>query len=196
MCGEYGEARGRPHYHACLLNIRFKDQLFYSSRGGNNIYTSALLDSIWQLGECKIGALTMESAAYVARYCTQTITGKAADKAYRLYDSTTGETWLRKPEYAKMSNRPGIGAPWLHKYVSDIYPKGEHYVGGHYRKPPRYYDNLFRKHYDNNDVIYEQISKRREARAILQQPDNTKDRRAVKEELANIRFKQLKRSLK
>lgn len=194
MCGEYGEARGRPHYHACLFNLHFKDQLFYSSRGGNNIYTSQTLNKLWGLGECKIGALTFESAAYVARYCTERVTGKDADKAYRLVDKTTGHTWLRTPEYNKMSNRPGIGAPWLHRYVSDVYPKGECLVRGRFGKPPRYYDTIFRRDYDNNDQQYNRIVERRKERAILHQDDANKDRRTVREELATLNLKQRRKT--
>lgn len=196
MCGEYGEAKGRPHYHAILFNYDFNDKLFYSERGGQKLYESNTLESIWGLGNCMIGSVTFESAAYVASYCTQTVTGAAADKAYRLYDSTTGETWRRQPEYAEMSRNPGIGAPWLHKYVTDIYPKGECLTRGRMGKPPRYYDNIFRRDYDKDDILYKQISERRQERAKLQQSDNTRARREVKELVVMARFKTKPRSLK
>lgn len=186
MCGEYGEARGRPHYHACLFNLRFKDQLFYSSRGGNKIYTSATLDKLWGLGDCKIGALTFESAAYVARYCTEVVTGERANEAYQLIDKTTGELHQRKPEYNEMSRRPGIGAPWLQKYHSDVYPFGECLVRGRKGKPPRYYDTVFRRDYDNNDTIYKQIVERRAERAILKADDQRKERRLTREKVAEL----------
>lgn len=188
MCGEYGEARGRPHYHACLFNFDFRDKLFYSSRGGNDIYSSKILDDIWQLGECKIGALTFESAAYVSRYCTEKKTGPLAAKSYELIDKETGELHKRKPEYNEMSRNPGIGAPWLHKYLCDVYPSGEVLVGKRKAKPPRYYDNLFRKHYDNNDITYNLIVEKRKQRAILQQSDNTRARRMDKEKIAQLRL--------
>lgn len=195
MCGEYGEARGRPHYHCILFNHDFRDKLFYSKRGGNDLYTSATLDHIWRLGECKIGAVTFESAAYVASYCTKKITGALADKTYRVYDSTTGETWLREPEYADMSRRPGIGAPWLHRYITDVYPSGEILSRGRKAKPPRYYDTIYRRDYDTNDIHYTHIAHKRQQRAILQQHDNTRARRETKEKVALARYKSKKGTL-
>lgn len=200
MCGEYGEARGRPHYHLILFNFRFKDQLFYSSRGGNDIYTSDTLDAIWGMGECKIGAVTFESAAYVSRYCVDKITGPDADKHYNLLDKETGEYFKRKPEYTRASNggrngTGGIGAPWLHKFLSDVYPRGEVLARNNKVKAPRYYDKLFRKHYDNNDQQYKLIAERRHAHAKLQSADNTRERREVKERLAILKLKQKRRQL-
>lgn len=188
MCGEYGEGRGRPHYHACLFNIHFKDQLYYSARGGNKIYTSRLLDDIWQLGECKIGAVTFESAAYVSRYIADRKTGPDAHNAYTLLDKNTGEIFQRKPEYNDMSRNPGIAAPWIDKYLTDVYPEGEVLVRNRKAKPPRYYDNRFRQLYDHNDEQYNNIKARRQERAILQQPDNTRARRETKERLAELQL--------
>lgn len=196
MCGEYGEARGRPHYHCILFNFHFKDQLFYSSRGGHNIYTSRTLDDLWQLGNCMIGAVTFESASYVARYCVDKITGPDAEKHYNLLDKTTGEYFHRKPEYTKSSNRPGIGAPWLHKFLRDVYPRGDVLSRNHFTKAPRYYDKIFRRDYDHDDKQYNIIKDKRLDHAKLQAPDNTRARRDVKEELARLKLNDKRKPLK
>ena len=187
MCGEYGEGRGRPHYHACLFNLDFRDKLYFKRVGDSVLYTSDTLQRLWPFGFSLIGDVTFESAAYVARYCVNKRTGKDADKTYRLIDKETGETFLRKPEYNKASSKPGIGAPWLDKYVSDVYPRGEILVRGHMTKPPRYYDKRFREHHDHNDIIYNQIRQRREQKANLHMADQTRERRAVREQVATAR---------
>lgn len=128
-CGEYGE-KGRPHYHALLFNHDFKDKKIFSTRGGNSVYTSAHLSSLWPQGFSVIGEVTFESAAYVARYVMKKVTGKKAESHYA----------GRVPEYTTMSRRPGIGKNWYEKYKSDVYPHDRVIVRGNPTRPPRYYD--------------------------------------------------------
>ena len=71
-CGEYGETTGRPHYHAVLFGVRFEDQKeVVQGPGKPALFTSRQLDRLWQHGDCRIGAVTFESASYVARYCVK-----------------------------------------------------------------------------------------------------------------------------
>lgn len=68
-CGEYGERRGRPHYHILLLGWSPPDmEIFARSYSGMPIYTSKLLERIWGKGYCPCGTVTGGSAGYVARY--------------------------------------------------------------------------------------------------------------------------------
>ena len=131
-CGEYGENLGRPHYHALLFNVDFKDKKFFSSRGGNPIYTSAHLSSLWPQGFAVIGNVTFESAAYVARYVMKKVNG---DRKTSHYEGLL-------PEYTTMSRRPGIGARWYEKFKTDVYPHDRIIVRGNPTRPPRFYDNL------------------------------------------------------
>lgn len=195
MCGEYGEGHGRPHYHACIFNYKFPDQLYFKSKGGATLYTSHILDRLWGMGFSLIGAVTFQSAAYIASYCTQKYTGKDAAKHYRLIDKTTGETFDRKPEYTKMSNQPGIGAAWLHKYLSDVYPKGSILVDGRFGKPPRYYDKLFKRDYDTYGILSDHIQQQRMERAKLSAADQTRERRAVREQVALARTQSKRKTL-
>lgn len=137
MCGEYGPSLGRPHYHACLFNHDFEDKKYKRvNRLGQRIYTSEILDQLWgkaDAGMCEIGAVTIESASYVARYIMDKITG---DDAVAHYGN-------KRPEYTKMSTNPGIGKAWFDKYRFDWYARDKLVHDGVSMPIPRYYENLF-----------------------------------------------------
>ena len=154
QCGEYGDQTFRPHHHAVIFGYDFPDKELYRPPHLNNgyaLYTSDLLHDIWGNGHCSVGALTFESAAYVARYVTKKITGKFSRKVnektglrhYERIDSETGEIIELMPEYGTRSLKPGLGSTWLEKYQSDVYPHDEVIVRGKRAKPPRYYDKRF-----------------------------------------------------
>lgn len=193
-CGEYGENFGRPHYHACLFNFDFDDKILFKNIKGNNLYLSEELSKLWPFGFSTIGDVTFESAAYVARYITKKVTGEKAFEHYNKIDYETGELLQeRKPEYITMSRRPGIGKPWLDKFMKDVYPSDFIVMNGKKLKPPRFYDN---KHeltypYEHEDIIFE---RRKKKLKIIQ--DNSYDRLRVKEKIQNERFKQLIRTIK
>lgn len=138
-CGEYGEQRRRPHYHACLFGYDFKDKALLSTKDGNDLYSSATLDSVWSNGHCSVGALTPGSAAYVARYILDKKLGKE-----RVYYEKQGI----EPEFIVMSRggregAGGIGKRWFDKYAGDVYPADRVVIqDGGTSKPPRYYDEL------------------------------------------------------
>lgn len=134
-CGEYGDVGQRPHYHAILFNHDFEDKKEFSSRNGNKIFTSEILQNVWKKGFAVIGDVTFESAAYVARYVMKKVTGKNAADHYN----------GRVPEFTTMSRRPGIGSEWLKKYESDVYPVDRVVVRGFDTRPPRFYDTELAK---------------------------------------------------
>lgn len=142
-CGEYGEKKGRPHYHAILFNHQFADRKIYKKQGTYVIYTSKELEEIWGHGFCTIGDANFETAAYVARYILKKKFGKQAEEHY--VDKTTGE--VRLPEYTTMSRRPGIGSLWYEKHSTDVYPADVVVARGRQMKPPNYYDRLYEKAY-------------------------------------------------
>ena len=100
---------------------------------------------LWTLGNCEIGELTFESAAYVARYIMKKINGPMAKEHYKRYDPTTGEIYWITPEFNLMSRggkkKKGIAATWLETYKDDVYPHDYVIMNGQKLKPPRYYDN-------------------------------------------------------
>ena len=68
-----------------------------------------------------IGDVSFQSAAYIARYCVQKVTGQLAESHYRVI-TEDGEIIDREPEFNHMSLKPGIGAEWLKRYKSDVFP--------------------------------------------------------------------------
>lgn len=193
MCGEYGEQFGRPHFHFCLFGHDFKDKKpFQKSPSGFQIYVSKQLDDLWGFGYTSIGDLTFESAAYVARYVMKKVTGDLAGSHYERVDLTTGEIYQLKPEYNCMSRGQGIGLAWYEKYKDDVYNNDYVIIRGQKCKPPRYYDNKFKKSYP---VEFDLIQYEREKRARTKYEDNTEERLKVKEEVLNSRLNKLKRNL-
>jgi hypothetical protein len=200
MAGEYGDRNSRPHYHALLFNFCPDDLVAApSSKPGKEIYFSPTLEKIWGKGFVNVGEVTLQSAAYVARYCMKKITGMGANvinevtglKHYERFCDITGEIIEVLPEYSGMSRRPGIGADWIRNYKSDIYPKDFVTVNGVRKRPPRYYDKYLS---DTDPDLHDYLKACREEDAYLS-PDNTLERLSQREKCANARLNQLKRSL-
>lgn len=194
MCGEYGGQTQRPHYHAILFNLDFNDKLYFKTIGDFKLYTSAFLAKLWPLGTHTIGSATFESAAYIARYCMDKITGDLAKKHYEHVDTETGEIFNRVPEFNRSSNRPGIGAPWLERFWTDVYPRGEVITNGRRAKSPRYYDKLFKRR-ATQDELDHFMQHRAELAKLQHAEDLTDERLAVREEVMIARLNLFKRSL-
>lgn len=124
MSGEYGENNLRPHFHALFFGYDFPDKVYLGkSPSGFTLYRSELLESLWKFGFSSVGAVTFESAAYVARYVMKKVNGPMAEEHY---DG-------RVPEFSRMSLKPGIGAGWIKKFAGDVLPDGQVVING--RKP-------------------------------------------------------------
>lgn len=192
MAGEYGEQFGRPHYHAILFGIDFDDKIFYrKNHQGDSLFTSATLTHLWKHGHASVGAVTFQSAAYVARYVMKKITGDLATTHYTWIDQD-GVMHSRKPEYNQMSRRPGIGQRWYQRYKSDVYPADHVITNGHPSKTPRYYDKLLKR---ENPELLDQLKKKRKEKANQSWQDNTPRRLAAKEIVAEAKLRKLKRTL-
>lgn len=140
-CGEYGEQTKRPHYHVCLFGQGFRsDRSPLKSQNGYTLYSSGLLEAVWQLGHCSVGDLTRESAQYVAGYSMKKLGGDQGEREYTRFDPATGECWSVRPPFATMSRNPGIGSSWIDKFQTDVYPSDEVVLNGKSFHPPRYYD--------------------------------------------------------
>lgn len=192
MCGEYGEKSQRPHFHACLFGVSFDDMRPHSVNSrGDKLYQSAELESIWEKGYAPVGAVTFDSAAYVARYVTKKVTGPHAVDHYRVVDGETGEVWNRVPEFCHMSLKPGIGATWFDKYKSEVFPRDRVVVRGVECKPPRYYSKLAERDaaFDSDGVEFKRYKK-----AIPHRWDGTPERLAVREKVRKAQIGNLERS--
>lgn len=146
--GEYGEKYHRPHYHACLFGIDWKDKKhIQTTAGGFKLYTSETLAKLWPHGQHTISELTWATAAYTARYILKKITGTKQKQHYERIDTDTGEIIKLEPEFNDMSRKPGIGHHWLQKWNKDVYKETTSgvRVRGNLTQPPRYYDKLYTK---------------------------------------------------
>ena len=193
MAGEYGEKYGRPHWHACIFGFDFPDKkLLKRTSSGSFIYRSDHLEKLWPFGHSSIGDVTFESAAYVARYIMQKQTGKQSKSHYCRTDQETGEITQLKPEFNKMSLKPGIGSEWYKKYKSDVYPHDYVVVRGKKMKPPKAYDKLYKK---DNPFEYDELLYKREKQAKLN-PDNSDPKRLdAKRQILESKLSLLKRTL-
>lgn len=187
-CGEYSPEKRRPHYHAIIFNFDFDDRVFYKkSKSGFDIDTSDKCDDIWSLGHCFIGDVSFGSAAYVARYIVDKVSGDAAVQHY--CDKETGE--VIKPEYTTMSRRPGIGKKWFEKFGSDVYPSDNVIVNGLRARPPRYYDSLVEV--DDPELLAAMKAKR-EVKALKYSDDQTPRRLREREKVRLAELNLFKRS--
>lgn len=110
-CGEYGETFGRPHYHLILFGVDFPDKQFYSrSKNGDALYVSEEVKRYWRFGSNRIGSVTFDSCAYVARYITKKVNGDRAEAHYE-FISPDGVVGTLLPEFTTQSN--GIGRKFL-----------------------------------------------------------------------------------
>lgn len=191
-CGEYGEKFDRPHHHACIFNFDFplqtKDhpdgKYSWKETKGGTLFRCGYLEKLWPYGYVSVGSVTFDSAAYVARYILKKINGEMAPGHYQ----------GRQPEYTTMSRRPGIGKEWFKKYTeSDIslaYREGFIVMNGKTYKIPKYYDQ-------NYEIIephlYELVKENRQKKA-KENPDNSRERLAVRKTVHQARNKMRSRS--
>jgi hypothetical protein len=198
MGGEYGESTLRPHYHVCLFGYDFPDKVYFrKSSSGEKLYTSEFLEKLWPYGLSSIGSVTFESAAYIARYCVSKVTGDAAKSHYSCPEFIDSDGVIRQsvePEFNHMSLKPGIGAKWLEKYRSDVFPRDYVIVNGVKTKPPKYYDALFER---ENPSEFSDIIARRELDGYdgFLKGEQSVARLSVREQVHLARSSQLKRSL-
>lgn len=190
-CGEYGERFKRPHYHACLFGLDFKDRELVNERDGVKLWTSESLSRIWGKGFVTIGDVTFESAAYVARYITKKVTGEKALEHYNVIEKETGEILeSRRAEYVTMSRRPGIGKGWFKEFRSDVFPGDFVVMRGSKMKPPKYY--LGQYEIESPDEFVKLKGKRKKL-AEENKENSTVERLEVRKKVQEYKYKQLKR---
>ena len=187
MSGEYGEKFLRPHFHYLIFGYDFPDKKKHRVYRGQQYYTSDELQSIWRYGNCVIGHVTVESAGYCARYVMKKQTGRNAVPHYRNEDGV-----VLRPEFARMSLKPGIGAEWFAKYgEQDVYDSGDFIViNGVKYSTPRYYDTLLER-LDVEKLC--EVKETRRTRAEAHASNNTRERLLVRKEVHELRLNKLKR---
>ncbi len=86
VVGEYGSQTQRPHYHACLFGLGPLD--------------GPAIHQTWGLGHTHVGDFNSATAGYTCGYVLKRMTHKNDERLQG-----------RHPEFARSSNRPGLGAP-------------------------------------------------------------------------------------
>lgn len=86
LVGEYGDHTERPHYHAALFGLGVADL--------------PVISRSWGHGHTHVAELNTSTAAYVAGYVVKKMTSISDPRLNG-----------RHPEFARMSLKPGIGAP-------------------------------------------------------------------------------------
>lgn len=194
-CGEYGDTTRRPHYHACLFGHDWSDKKPHSkNENGDILYISDSLANIWGHGNCYTGAVTFQSAAYVARY----IMGKKLGRDSEYYKENGIE-----PEFVRMSRRPGIGSKWFEKYSKDVTTFDIQVVDGKETVPPKFYDKLLEK---TDPELYQKNKSKRKAfrlnnrvktikstKSILWNQKRLKNQNKIKEIIKLQQIKKLQR---
>lgn len=133
-CGEYGDQFGRPHYHAIIYGVSPEEV--------------DLVSKAWKQGQVKLGNVTPDSCAYVAKYMTKKLRGHAL--AEQLAENPDYQN-----EFVLMSRRPGIGgdpSPDMIRFMRDngfVYRKGKR------SSLPRYYKEKYGVHFVLDDFDYD-----------------------------------------
>lgn len=208
VTGEYGDRTKRPHWHAILFNWEPPDLTYLrTNERGDRLYTSKILDKLWGHNDPEkkpneIGAVTFESAGYVARY--------AAKKLIHGYDQDHDYHPI-----SKKSSHQAIGKAFLEKYWKDIFNHGEVILpDGKKMAVPRYYEKWLEKHEPEEWVRYVTETKLKKIQTARSKSEKEKEveknhnnkralgrgahisRSSVKNKISEDRFKRLQKHLK
>lgn len=191
---EYGGQFGRPHYHLMLFGLKLDDlERINSARSKQPIFRSALIEECWPQGHSSLGFVTLASARYCAKYAVDKVTGSRADVHYTRVNDETGEVWQVKPEFARMSLKPGIGFSWFERYWRDILLAGDGAVvlpAGKRVSCPEYFRRVADRVADLPPGIVTSLQSKAMLDALDRAWDSTPERLAVREQctLARIAF--------
>lgn len=121
-CGEYGDEKSRPHYHAIVFGLSLSEDDQIS------------IQAAWPNGSIYCGTVTYDSARYVADYIQKKYSGH---KAEEVYDKTN-----RERPFSVMSR--GIGRKYLTEHNLELLQNPTITIHGAQVGIPRYYQKLMR----------------------------------------------------
>jgi len=104
---EYGDQLGRPHYHAIIFGLAVTDGIQLRDQ----LVKSQALAKVWGKGYVSVGAVTPQSARYVAQYTL---------KKWGVAGPCDNDGVVRRKPFIRCSLRPGLGAAYLRKYPEDF----------------------------------------------------------------------------
>lgn len=190
LCGEYGELRGRAHYHVLVFGYDFPDRRpWRKTRNGHQLFKSELLSLAWTEGEALVGNVSYQSARYVGSYVLKKRGGEDAEAHYTRQSPVDGEWYRVEPEFASMSLKPGLGESWFRKFSGDVFPSDQCMVDGHPKKPPRYYEKLY------GEEAMKPIKRERRRRHHGKSEDRTPERLSTREEFATLKARKFSREV-
>lgn len=120
-CGEYGDERGRPHYHIILFGLAQGRPLFsMTTRKWSGAGDEDDIIAAWGMGRVQVDRLEPAAIAYVAGYTTKKLDPNDPPQyeygRYEALDRETGEitsgihrNTFYQPPFLLMSRQPGIG---------------------------------------------------------------------------------------
>lgn len=208
VAGEYGKRTKRQHWHAILFGFYPKDASHkYTSERGDRVSSSQIVDEIWGRGISEFGAVTLESAGYVARYSAKKLVhGRDGDHQY-------------DPIF-KVSSKYAIGKRWIEKHWKGVFEKGFLLTeSGEKVAIPRYYEKWLEKNQPEYWLRYVTGAKQKKIDLVasrqsketaewqqqfndkadaqrLQWNNVPKTQLQVKEEILNQKFKELQKRQK
>lgn len=112
--GEYGENTFRPHYHLSLFGLSPFSNIGSTIRGATGI-----IEDAWGLGYVDVAELNEKTTQYVAGYVVKKFT-----------DWRDNRLGNRHPEFARMSLRPGIGAPAVKTIADQLLSRHQDWSSG------------------------------------------------------------------
>lgn len=123
LCGEYGDKTARPHYHAILFGVSFKDK-------------QSIMDcwpfadwSVSTIRNKSFGLVTADSIRYVAQYIDKKFSGEMAEHEYTAKK--------RSPVFRLCSL--GLGSGYCDNFGAELIQNGYLTVNGVKHSIPRYY---------------------------------------------------------
>ena len=175
-CGEYGEKKGRPHYHACVFGWRpdYLDSLLVAiSKKGHRQYGSVVLSKAWGKGRVTWTEFDASCARYTAHYTADKLKGFKKDepdpetglRPYEIMDRD-GCVWNLVPEFQRESRKPGLGIRWLEEHWREVFPADSVVMDGKEYPVPRAYFKWLK---ENQVEMYKRVAEKRRA-AIKDQP--------------------------
>lgn len=182
--GEYGDKGDRPHYHLIIFGWMPRDGKVHAKQERYTIYTSGLISSLWEKGYCTWSEGSPENCAYVSHYTVKKITGDMAKEHYTRI-TLDGEMVDILPEFTLMSRRPGIGHDHYRKYESDFRNYDTAMNLGKKQRIPKYYDKLLER---DDEERLARIKQERKAKARKHKDNNTPERLAVREQVAQAKL--------
>lgn len=206
--GEYGEHNKRPHWHAIIFNYAPGDSKYHrTTERGDTLYSSSTLDQLWGNNDPEncptlFGAVTIESAGYVARYAAKKLVhGRDQDHDYHPLHKT--------------SSKRAIGRGWIEKNWRHVFATGFINLPTGIAAIPRYYTDWLREHRPDDFLEYitnvrpqtqaraEEIQRREEIeyQTLLESGSWTpsvypQKRSKVKETILRLKFQRLQERLK